>query len=74
LFLARFKLGMFDPPETVRWARTPYSGGRKFNFATVDTLLRNVRANSMRLVLLRFVRIKAVFCSNSKPSPDSLRR
>ena len=25
LFLARFKLGMFDPPEMVRWARTPYS-------------------------------------------------
>ena len=25
LFLARFRLGMFDPPEMVRWARTPYS-------------------------------------------------
>jgi beta-glucosidase len=25
LFLARFKLGMFDPPEMVRWARTPFS-------------------------------------------------
>src|SRR5678816_322319 len=25
LFLARFKLGMFDPPEAVRWARTPFS-------------------------------------------------
>ena len=25
LFLARFKLGMFDPPERVRWARTPFS-------------------------------------------------
>ena len=25
LFLARFKLGMFDAPEHVRWARIPYS-------------------------------------------------
>ncbi|MBV8729871.1 MAG: glycoside hydrolase family 3 C-terminal domain-containing protein, partial [Acidobacteriia bacterium] len=25
LFLARFKLGMFDPPELVKWARIPYS-------------------------------------------------
>ena len=25
LFLARFRLGMFDPPERVRWARIPYS-------------------------------------------------
>ena len=25
LFLARMKLGMFDPPERVRWAATPYS-------------------------------------------------
>ena len=25
LFLARFRLGMFDPPEMVKWARTPFS-------------------------------------------------
>jgi beta-glucosidase len=25
LFLARMKLGMFDPPEMVKWARIPYS-------------------------------------------------
>jgi beta-glucosidase len=25
LFLARLRLGMFDPPEMVRWARTPFS-------------------------------------------------
>ena len=25
LFLARFRLGVFDPPEIVRWARTPFS-------------------------------------------------
>jgi beta-glucosidase len=25
LFVARFKLGMFDPPDMVRWARTPFS-------------------------------------------------
>jgi beta-glucosidase len=25
LFLARFRLGMFDPPEMVRWARTPFT-------------------------------------------------
>src|SRR4051812_27356596 len=25
LFLARFKLGMFDPPSMVRWANIPYS-------------------------------------------------
>jgi beta-glucosidase len=25
LFLARFRLGMFDPPERVRWAQTPYT-------------------------------------------------
>ena len=23
--LARFELGMFDPPERVRWAQIPYS-------------------------------------------------
>ncbi len=26
LFLARFRLGMFDPPERVRWAQIPISG------------------------------------------------
>jgi beta-glucosidase len=25
LFTARFRLGLFDPPESVRWARIPYS-------------------------------------------------
>jgi beta-glucosidase len=25
LFLARFRLGMFDPPDKVRWARIPFS-------------------------------------------------
>ncbi len=25
LFLARFKLGMFDPPDSVRWAKIPFS-------------------------------------------------
>lgn len=25
LFVARFRLGMFDPPDSVRWARTPIS-------------------------------------------------
>ncbi len=25
LFLARFRLGMFDPPDRVRWAQIPYS-------------------------------------------------
>ena len=25
LFLARFKLGMFDPPDSVRWARIPFA-------------------------------------------------
>jgi beta-glucosidase len=25
LLLARFKLGMFDPPDSVRWARIPYA-------------------------------------------------
>jgi beta-glucosidase len=25
LMLARFKLGMFDPPDSVRWAKIPYS-------------------------------------------------
>jgi beta-glucosidase len=48
LFLARFKLGMFDPPEMVKWARTP--------FATLDQrssreLARQVARESM--VLLR---------------------
>src|SRR5207245_9910629 len=25
LFLARFRLGMFDSPDSVRWARIPYA-------------------------------------------------
>jgi beta-glucosidase len=47
-FLTRFQLGMFDPPEMVRWARIPY----KVNQAPEhDALAREVAQKS--LVLLK---------------------
>ena len=48
LMLARFKLGMFDPPEMVRWARTPY---RVLDQPSHKALARQVARESM--VLLR---------------------
>ena len=48
LFLARFKLGMFDPPEMVRWARTPFS---VLDQPSHHELARQVARESM--VLLR---------------------
>ena len=48
LFLARFKLGMFDPPEAVRWARTPFS---VLDQPAHKALARDVARESM--VLLR---------------------
>ena len=48
LFLARFKLGMFDPPEAVRWARTPFS---VLDQPAHKALARDVARKSM--VLLR---------------------
>jgi len=48
LFLARFRLGMFDPPEMVRWARTPFS---VLDQPSHRTLAREVARESM--VLLR---------------------
>jgi beta-glucosidase len=47
LFLARFKLGMFDPPEMVRWARTPYS---VLDQASHKTLARQVARESIVLL------------------------
>jgi len=48
LFLARFKLGMFDPPEVVPWARTPFS---VLDQPAHKALARDVARKSM--VLLR---------------------
>ena len=47
LFLARFKLGMFDPPDMVRWARTPFS---VLDQASHRTLARQVARESMVLL------------------------
>ena len=47
LFLARFKLGMFDPPEMVRWARTPFS---VLNQPSHQSLARQVARESMVLL------------------------
>jgi beta-glucosidase len=46
--LARFRLGMFDPPERVRWAQTPYSVNQS---AAHDALAQ--RAAAASLVLLK---------------------
>jgi beta-glucosidase len=47
LFAARIRLGMFDPPERVRWARTPYS----VNDAPAhDRLARRVAQESIVLL------------------------
>lgn len=48
LMLARFRLGMFDPPERVRWARIPYSVNQS---AEHDALAR--RAARESIVLLK---------------------
>ena len=48
LFTARMRLGMFDPPERVRWARIPYSANQS---AEHDALARKMAQES--LVLLK---------------------
>ena len=47
LFEARFRLGMFDPPERVRWAQTPYTVN---DSPAHDTLARRVAQSSMVLL------------------------
>jgi beta-glucosidase len=47
LFLARFKLGLFDPPEQVRWAKTPFS---ILDNAAHRELARQVARESMVLL------------------------
>jgi len=47
LFAARMKLGMFDPPETVRWAGIPYSVN---DAPEHDRLARRVAQSSMVLL------------------------
>ncbi len=47
LFLARFKLGLFDPPERVRWAKTPFS---ILDNAAHRELARQVARESMVLL------------------------
>jgi hypothetical protein len=46
--LTRFELGMFDPPERVRWANIPYSVNQSQEH---DWLAR--RAGQASLVLLK---------------------
>src|SRR5262245_54276496 len=48
LMLARFRLGEFDPPASVRWAQTPYSVNQS---AAHDALAR--RAARSSIVLLK---------------------
>ncbi|WP_130620756.1 glycoside hydrolase family 3 C-terminal domain-containing protein [Dyella amyloliquefaciens] len=48
LMLARFRLGMFDPPERVRWAQIPYSANQS---PAHDALAR--RAAQESIVLLK---------------------
>ena len=45
--VARFRLGMFDPPERVRWAQTPFSVNES---AAHDALARRAAAESLVLV------------------------
>lgn len=47
LFLARFKLGMFDAPARVKWARIPFS---TLDQASHKTLARQVARESMVLL------------------------
>jgi len=47
LFTARMKLGMFDPPEQVRWAKIPYSVN---DAPEHDRLARRVAQSSMVLL------------------------
>jgi beta-glucosidase len=47
LFLARFRLGLFDPPERVRWAKTPFS---ILDNAAHRALARQVARESMVLL------------------------
>jgi beta-glucosidase len=47
LFAARFRLGMFDPPERVRWARIPYSLNQSPQH---DALSRKVAQESIVLL------------------------
>ncbi|HEY0661495.1 MAG TPA: glycoside hydrolase family 3 C-terminal domain-containing protein [Lysobacter sp.] len=47
LFTARFRLGMFDPPERVRWARIPYSVNQSPQH---DALSRKVAQESIVLL------------------------
>jgi beta-glucosidase len=44
LMLTRFKLGMFDPPERVRWAKIPYSVNQSVEH---DALARRVARSSI---------------------------
>ena len=44
LFVARMELGMFDPPEQVRWAQVPYSVNQS---AEHDALARKMAQGSM---------------------------
>lgn len=47
LMLARFRLGMFDPPERVRWAQIPYSVNQSPQH---DALARRAAQESMVLL------------------------
>ncbi len=47
LMTARFRLGMFDPPERVRWARIPYSANQS---PAHDALARRAARESMVLL------------------------
>jgi beta-glucosidase len=44
LFKARFRLGMFDPPEKVKWAQIPYSvvGGEKHKALALDAARKSI--------------------------------
>jgi beta-glucosidase len=46
-FLTRFQLGMFDPPERVKWARIPYSANQS---PAHDALSRRVAQQSIVLL------------------------
>ncbi len=47
LMVARFELGMFDPPERVRWAQIPYSANQS---AQHDALARKAAQSSIVLL------------------------
>ena len=66
LLLARFRLGMFDPPEMVKYAQIPYSVND--SPAHRELALETARKS---IVLLKNDATRCLSASRSRPSPSS---